>query len=392
VAVALKASANVSAFNGSPAATNPGTAAGDLVVVVFYSDSAIPSSQTGWTFAGTVATNGILSVFWRIAGASEPGTWTFSAGAAQTGALGTLIFTGHNPTTPIVGLATNSGASSVTQTAPSVTPTVANSMLTVAFGSFSTSTYSTPAGMTKTFDKAVGSEITMSVDTQALSTTAATGTATATASVAGTWDSVAFVVSAAGSSAFTGSVALSGSGTSTLAGAPKPAATRTLSGSGTLTFSSTPRPTGSLALSGSGGLTLSAQDSLAGSVALSGSGVLTLSGMLPPVYGSLALGGAGELSFEGQGARYVFVGPVFYDYRPFQIHPPTRLVNIIPYGETVWRDSTGAWQQQYAPSLDQLAGASVVYGGGRMWPLTDQQYADLVAAGYAGYITLENFT
>ena len=83
---------------------------------------------------------------------------------------------------------------------------------------------------------------------------------------------------------------------------------------------------------------------------------------------------------------YVFVGPVQYDYLPFQYTPPTRLTYSIPYGQTGWRDAAGVWHQKYAPGLLELDGATAVYGGGRVWPLTDQQAADLTAGGFGAYI------
>jgi hypothetical protein len=86
-------------------------------------------------------------------------------------------------------------------------------------------------------------------------------------------------------------------------------------------------------------------------------------------------------------ARYVFVGPSFLDWRPFEFFSRLRLSYATPLGMTVWRDATGTWQQKFAPTLDDLAGATVVYGGGRQWPLNDQQAADLTAGGYGAYIT-----
>jgi hypothetical protein len=84
---------------------------------------------------------------------------------------------------------------------------------------------------------------------------------------------------------------------------------------------------------------------------------------------------------------YVFTGPVTYEYRPMQLYPPSRLVSQIPFGHTVWRDTAGTWHDQYAPGLDQLAGATDVYGGGRVYTLTDAQRAALIAGGYGAYIT-----
>lgn len=84
---------------------------------------------------------------------------------------------------------------------------------------------------------------------------------------------------------------------------------------------------------------------------------------------------------------YTFVGPVTYDYRPFQMYPPSRLVAAIPYGHTVWRDSSGTWHDQYDPDPTLLAGATVVYPGGRENTVDDVAAEDLQVAGYGAGLT-----
>lgn len=201
------------------------------------------------------------------------------------------------------------------------------------------------------------------------------------------------VLTAAGAAKPAGTAALTGGGTLTDAGIPKPAGTAGLTGAGPLTGSGSPRPAGTAAPSGSGVLTASGASTGASTAAFTGGGVLTATFTGGDSFtATAAFTGGGSLSGTGQGYGYRFVGPSFLDYRPFQIYPPTRLVFAIPYGETVWWDSTGTWQQQYAPTLDQLAGATAVYGGGRKWPLTDAQRADLIAAGYGANISLEQLT
>lgn len=205
---------------------------------------------------------------------------------------------------------------------------------------------------------------------------------------------------------FSGSASLSGAGTVAPSGSnPKPTGSpSSMTGSGPLsTSAATPKAVGSAGTSGAGGLaTSAAKPALVASAALSGSGSLagvTINSVTLGGDGGLTVVGVGTASpgafFTGDGGltadgfqvSYTFTGPVIYDYRPFQIYPPTRLVAAIPYGQTVWRDATtGVWSQQYAPSLDQLATADLVYAGGRVYPLTYDDVVVLVNAGYAAYV------
>jgi hypothetical protein len=109
-------------------------------------------------------------------------------------------------------------------------------------------------------------------------------------------------VSGSGTLTFSGvpkparTVPLTGAGTLTFSGVPKPAATRTLSGSGTLSFTGVPKPAGAITLSGSGTLTLSGVPKPARTVPLSGSGTLSFGGVPKPAR-TVPLSGAGTLSF-----------------------------------------------------------------------------------------------
>lgn len=92
---------------------------------------------------------------------------------------------------------------------------------------------------------------------------------------------------------------------------------------------------------------------------------------------------------SGRHFEYAFVCPSTLQTWPAQIAPPSLLAFSVPYGQTVWRDSTGTWQQKYAPNLAvDLAGASVVYPGGRIHFLSDSARTALTAAGYAANISL----
>lgn len=199
MALALRAATSKATFGATSTADNPGTQAGDVVLALFYSDTTIPGTPSGWVAAGPAQTGQwFLQAFTRIAGASEPANWALPGTAGSTSLIGTLVFSGADTTTPIGAYATSSGASTTAQSAPSVTPTRANSMLVNCFAQKSaTATHTTVTGATEAFDRAEGSEMSFAADYMLLSTTAATGTQSSTASVAAAYDSLSLVINPA---------------------------------------------------------------------------------------------------------------------------------------------------------------------------------------------------
>ena len=121
--------------NGSSVVINkpPGTAAGDLLIAAVATDgnrAATLTAPTGWTAVDVSQQGGAVTfgVWWKQAGASESGTYTFSwiGGAKAYGMV--MRFTGHDPASPINVSATN-GATSSAPTAPAVTTTVTDTMI-----------------------------------------------------------------------------------------------------------------------------------------------------------------------------------------------------------------------------------------------------------------------
>lgn len=76
---------------------------------------------------------------------------------------------------------------------------------------------------------------------------------------------------------------------------------------------------------------------------------------------------------------------------PFRFPDGRSLFGAYPQGQTVWRDTGGAWHITFGPGPDLLAGADRIYGGGRIHDLTDDLRAELEAAGFGAYITTEEF-
>lgn len=77
---------------------------------------------------------------------------------------------------------------------------------------------------------------------------------------------------------------------------------------------------------------------------------------------------------------------------PFVLERPqtgNRLVDCwvkVPRGISVLK-TNGVYSQVMYPTQDQLTAATVVYLGGHTYEISDAENADLVAAGYAAYIS-----
>jgi hypothetical protein len=112
----------------------------------------------GWNLARRSDNSGgaanSLAVYSKVATIGEPVShaWTFSASTGST--VGIATFRGVDPASPIDVHAGQTTASAVTHAAPSVTTTIARTMLVTAHGFSSSATWTPPAGMTEAFDVA----------------------------------------------------------------------------------------------------------------------------------------------------------------------------------------------------------------------------------------------
>jgi hypothetical protein len=133
-----------------------GTAAGDVMLAVITSASNTgPATPSGWNLVSTASTSagfstGSLSVFTRVAGASEPASYSWSLGGTleASGAVGTYV--GINTTTPVQVASVASG-NSKSAIASSVTTTANNTFVVAALGYNGTVpvTITNPAGTTQ---------------------------------------------------------------------------------------------------------------------------------------------------------------------------------------------------------------------------------------------------
>lgn len=109
-----------------------GVVSGDVMIVNITSNNGGTPSLSGWNSLGTGIFNGSnlrATVLYKVAGGSEPSSYTFALGAGANDAIGTIIaFSGVDNTSPIdatgtMGLSTIAGA---TATAPGITTNSAN--------------------------------------------------------------------------------------------------------------------------------------------------------------------------------------------------------------------------------------------------------------------------
>jgi hypothetical protein len=161
--------------------------AGDaLLASVAVRGNPVLTPPAGWTLVRLDLSGGTIrqAIYVRIAGASEPVSYTFTLSNAQSAAGGIVAYSGVDPTTPIDAHGGQINASSTSLTAPSITTTGANRMLVAFYAIPNLTTYTAPAGMTERFDQQVPAanqyKVTASGHDQLLLSGGATGTRVAT--------------------------------------------------------------------------------------------------------------------------------------------------------------------------------------------------------------------
>ncbi len=194
--IAYRAAASGAAPSGTLTLTVPvpgATLSGDLLVATI---AVRPSTSTitapaGWTLRiRTNQSSGVANaqaIYYRVATGSEPASysWTFSTSTGSAG--GMVAFSGVDPVTPIDVSAGTANSSSLSQPAPSVTTTVANTMVVTSHSMSSSATWTPPAGMAEAVDRASltvpnALGISLEVNYVAQAAVGATGVKTATAS------------------------------------------------------------------------------------------------------------------------------------------------------------------------------------------------------------------
>jgi hypothetical protein len=181
MAIQFRAS-SVTGGLGSPASiTKPtGTAEGDLLLLHVRTQSDVtPTAPSGFTLItnGSISGTSGIYVYSKVAGASEPANYTvtFASGTVRLGMMALYSDTGS--TIELDASANQSNVSSSTYTAPSVTTTVANTLLTVFITVNLAGTITAGSGLTKRYD--TGGTSSLFGATEAIAAAGATGTRTA---------------------------------------------------------------------------------------------------------------------------------------------------------------------------------------------------------------------
>ena len=192
--ITFRAAASASAASGNLVVGVPsGTVASDVMVasIAIKPNTATITAPAGWTLKRRTdnanATASSLAIYYRVAGASEPAsyTWTLSANTGSAGGIQT--FSNVDTQNPIdIDLGQNT-ASGLTHASPTVATTLTNTMLVTSHEFASAATWTPPVGMTEAVDTASvavpnSGGISLEANYAIQSAAGATGTKTATAS------------------------------------------------------------------------------------------------------------------------------------------------------------------------------------------------------------------
>jgi fibronectin-binding autotransporter adhesin len=239
-----------------------GVANGHLIVLTLYKEStAAITPPSGFVLKTTVTCSGAQLhnhyLYYKHAVGADSGTydfsWTGTAWVEAKASRWTGALTSGDPFGSPVNTATSdsSGSSAATPAVSTLTPS--SDQCTVVFSGThfdSGANWTAPSGFTEQGTDGMA----LCLATLAQTTATATGSvsATATNSALGRTGLVGYLLPA--SLDYTGTAAVSGSGSLTATGVPRPTGTATLAGSGSLAASGAPRPTGVATQAGSGSL------------------------------------------------------------------------------------------------------------------------------------------
>ncbi|GAA1276161.1 hypothetical protein GCM10009589_33160 [Arthrobacter pascens] len=161
-----------------------GRAAGDVLVASFTADknptTTVPAGWTAITNGLNIGSGARVFAYYRVAGSSDPATYTWTLSTAVKWGGGISAYTGVNTTTPLdstVATAVNATFSATSITVGSVTTASTNALLIGGLG-FDSSTPGTtaPTGWTERFETSGGQVAEQADRTQPAA--GATGTAT----------------------------------------------------------------------------------------------------------------------------------------------------------------------------------------------------------------------
>jgi MSHA biogenesis protein MshQ len=177
-----------------------GTAAGHVMVasVAARPNGILIHPPAGWTLVrediqttGGAGNSSRMATYYRVAGATEPASYTWTFSGASTGAAGAIItFSGVDTGNPIDDQDGALTPSSGSHAAPSIDTTEADTMLVGAWEFATSANWTAPGGMNEAIEVAtvppvVNAALSMMMATQTQGAAGATGTRTATTGVTG---------------------------------------------------------------------------------------------------------------------------------------------------------------------------------------------------------------
>ena len=136
-----------------------GTVEGDVMVANIYgvgSDTITVTPPSEWMLVSETSVSGqIMATYFKVAGASEPSSFSWSVTGGLQNQGGITTYYGVDTSNPIDSYSNQSNSASTSYTAPSVTTTVDNAMLVGAFGAVAggnPDTVTPPSEFTERYD------------------------------------------------------------------------------------------------------------------------------------------------------------------------------------------------------------------------------------------------
>jgi phosphodiesterase/alkaline phosphatase D-like protein len=152
--------ARATTTNGFTVSKPAGVASGDLMLASLEvdADPATVTGPAGWTLlldtrAGAGTPSAFHSQVWyRLAGSSEPASYTWSVSGSPYTDIAVLAYTSVSPTAPVDAAAGRDAGSTSSPTTPNVTTSFSNEMLVALFIDWDYGTWTAGSAMTKRYD------------------------------------------------------------------------------------------------------------------------------------------------------------------------------------------------------------------------------------------------
>jgi Bacterial Ig domain len=158
-----------SVTNGTTVTRPSGVAAGDLLLATLEIDAepATVTGPAGWTkLQDVIGAPGTAmayhtQVWWKVAGASEPASYTWTIGGTPWVDIGVLAYQNVNTASPIDVSAARDSGTTATPVTDSVTTTGPNELVVALFVNFNSGSWTAGSGMTRryNFDSNVAQDV-----------------------------------------------------------------------------------------------------------------------------------------------------------------------------------------------------------------------------------------